>query len=74
MRRARLIREGRSAGWAWQHTYEERAAVLAGMKDAVLAGRAVDLRDVGRRVLKLLADRIEDEPSSPRPAGHPRRR
>ena len=60
-----LIREGRSAGWAWQHMYEERAGILASMKDAVLAARAADLRDVGRRVLKLLAESIEDEPQLP---------
>jgi phosphocarrier protein FPr len=35
------------------------------MKDPVLSGRAVDLRDVGRRVLRPLADRIEDEPALP---------
>ena len=60
-----LIREGRSAGWSWQHMFEERAAILASMKDAVLAARAADLRDVGRRVLKLLAESIEDEPQLP---------
>ncbi len=60
-----LIREGRSAGWAWQHIYEDRAGILASMKDAVLAARASDLRDAGRRVLKLLAETIEDEPQLP---------
>lgn len=60
-----LIREGRSAGWAWQHIFEERAGILASMKDQVLAARAADLRDVGRRVLKLLAESIEDEPQLP---------
>ncbi len=60
-----LIREGRSAGWAWQHVFEERAGILASMKDQVLAARAADLRDVGRRVLKLLAESIEDEPQLP---------
>jgi multiphosphoryl transfer protein len=59
------IREGHSAGWSWQRTYEERASFLAAMKDPVLSGRAVDLRDVGRRVLRPLADRIEDEPALP---------
>jgi len=59
------ILEGRSAGWAWQHIYEDRAGMLAAMKDAVLAARAADLRDVGRRVLKLLAESIEDEPQLP---------
>jgi Phosphotransferase System HPr (HPr) Family len=60
-----LIRESRSAGWAWQNVYEERAGLLASMKDAVLAARAADLRDAGRRVLKLLAETIEDEPQLP---------
>jgi phosphocarrier protein FPr len=60
-----IVRDGRSAGWAWQHAYEERAAILAAMKDPVLAARATDLRDVGRRVLKLLAETIEDEPQLP---------
>ena len=60
-----LICGGRSAGWAWQHVYEERAAILASMKDAVLAARSADLRDVGRRVLKLLAELIDDEPQLP---------
>ncbi len=60
-----LIGGGRSAGWAWQHVYEERAGTLAAMKDAVLAARAADLRDAGRRVLKLLAETIEDDPQLP---------
>jgi phosphoenolpyruvate-protein phosphotransferase len=61
-----LIRkQGRSAGWAWQQSYEARAETLASQKDPVLAGRALDLRDVGRRVLRLLAERIEDEPRLP---------
>lgn len=48
-----------SAAWAWQRTYEDRARSLAGLKDATLAGRAADVRDVGQRVLKYLADRVE---------------
>jgi phosphoenolpyruvate-protein phosphotransferase len=61
-----LIRtEGRSAGSAWQRSYEARADTLAGQQDPVLAGRALDLRDVGRRVLRMLAERIEDEPHLP---------
>jgi phosphocarrier protein FPr len=59
------IEKGHSAGWGWQQTYESRADVLAGMKDAVLSSRAVDLRDVGRRVLRLLAHSVEDEPGLP---------
>ncbi|CCG08328.1 phosphoenolpyruvate--protein phosphotransferase [Pararhodospirillum photometricum] len=60
-----MIRKGRSAAFAWEHTYVERAGMLAGMKDPVLAQRAVDLADVGRRVLRLLADRLEDESPLP---------
>lgn len=50
------IDRGHSAGWAWRAVYEERAATLAQLADPLLAGRAADLRDVGRRVLRLLAD------------------
>lgn len=50
-----LIAEGRSAAFAWNAAYNERADILAGMKDPVLAGRAIDLRDAGLRVLRQLA-------------------
>jgi phosphoenolpyruvate-protein phosphotransferase len=60
-----ICNDARSAGWAWQRSYEERADTLARQQDPVLAGRAVDLRDVGRRVLRTLAERIDDEPHLP---------
>ena len=44
---------------AWQATIDERASMLAGLADAILAGRADDLRDVGRRVLRLML-KLED--------------
>ena len=50
-----LIDRGKSAGWAWRAVYEERAGTLAQLADPLLAGRAADLSDVGRRVLRLLA-------------------
>ncbi|WP_029009872.1 phosphoenolpyruvate--protein phosphotransferase [Azospirillum halopraeferens] len=53
------IDAGAAAGHAWRGVYEERAATLAQLADPLLAGRAADLRDVGRRVLRLLADRAE---------------
>jgi phosphoenolpyruvate-protein phosphotransferase len=62
------IAGGQSAGWAWRQVYEERAKGLAQLEDPLLAGRAVDLRDVGRRVLRLLADAIE---SAARLPDHP---
>ena len=55
----RHIDAGASAGWAWRRVYEERAEVLARLPDPLLAARAGDLRDVGRRVLRLLADVVE---------------
>ncbi len=60
----RQVAGGHSAGWAWQHTYEERAGMLAAVDDPVVAGRAVDLRDVGRRVLRSLAEALEGEPTA----------
>lgn len=59
------LKDNRSAPWGWQQAYEQRANSLQQLKDPLLAGRATDLRDVGRRVLRLLADRVEDEPSLP---------
>lgn len=51
-----LIVEGRSAAFSWHAVYNDRADILAAMKDAVLAGRAIDLRDVGLRVLRQLGE------------------
>ncbi len=59
------LQNHRSAAWAWQQAYEQRAQALEALTDPLLAGRAVDLRDVGRRVLRVLADKVEDEPSLP---------
>jgi phosphocarrier protein FPr len=55
----------RSAAWAWQQAYEQRAAALEQLTDPLLAGRAADLRDVGRRVLRLLAATVEAESELP---------
>ena len=59
------IAAGASAGWAWKQSFQEQADALAAMKDEILAARALDLRDVGRRLLKLLADKVEDDPDLP---------
>jgi phosphocarrier protein FPr len=59
------IDAGHSAGWAWREAFEHRADTVAQLGDALLKERATDLKDVGRRVLKLLADTVEDEPSLP---------
>ena len=59
---ARQIRNGASAAYAWRNAYTAQADRLFGLKNKVLAGRAADMKDVGRRVLHLL---IGDDDSSP---------
>jgi multiphosphoryl transfer protein len=61
------IDTGASAGYAWQQTIEGRVNELKRVDDALIAARAVDLSDVGSRVLKFLAHRIEE--GSLKPAG-----
>ncbi len=61
------IQLGHSAGWSWHQSVEERADDVAALGDALLTERAVDLHDVGHRVLRLLAEPEEraalpDEP------------
>jgi multiphosphoryl transfer protein len=55
------IREGASAAFAWREAYTAQADRLAALENPLLAGRAADLRDVGRRVLHLLVGR-DDTP------------
>lgn len=49
------IRDGASAAFAWKRAYTAQANRLLSLKNELIAGRAADLRDVGRRVLHLLA-------------------
>jgi len=46
-----LINKGKSAAYAWKESYTRQADLLAGLDNELLAERANDLRDVGRRVL-----------------------
>lgn len=46
---------GKSAGYAWREAFTQYAARLEGLDNALLRERANDIRDVGRRVLALLA-------------------
>jgi phosphoenolpyruvate-protein phosphotransferase len=48
------IFDGHGAAWAWQQVIDARVAQLAKVDDAVMAARAVDLSDVGQRVLRRL--------------------
>ena len=49
-----LISEGKSAGFAWRATIESTAHLFKSLDNALLAERAMDLVDVGQRVLKLI--------------------
>lgn len=46
-----LIFKGHSAAWAWKQVIDERVERMKKLDDPILAGRAVDLSDVGQRVL-----------------------
>ncbi|MGX9961714.1 phosphoenolpyruvate--protein phosphotransferase [Roseomonas sp. F4] len=46
-----LMVQGHGLAWSWHQAVERVAASLAALGNPVLAGRAADLRDVGRRVL-----------------------
>lgn len=46
--------KGKSAIQAWQAAIDERAQAIAALPDPLLAARAADLRDVGKRVLRLM--------------------
>jgi multiphosphoryl transfer protein len=62
---AARIDAGSSAGYAWQQAIDQRVDQLKGIDDPLIAGRAIDLSDVGSRVLHLLAHTLEDEPVTP---------
>jgi multiphosphoryl transfer protein len=55
------IRDGATAAYAWREAYTAQAERLLGLRSELLAGRAADLRDIGRRVLHLLVG-TEDTP------------
>ncbi|MEJ2599578.1 MAG: phosphoenolpyruvate--protein phosphotransferase [Anaerolineales bacterium] len=59
------INLGFSAGWSWRKVIQERVEVMQKLDDPIIAGRAIDLSDVGKRVLKLLANVLEDAPFAP---------
>lgn len=59
------VASGHSAGWGWNEAIQRRIAELEQLGDARLAGRAADLRDVGQRVLRLLAGVEHSEPRFP---------
>ena len=62
---AEQIREGATAAYAWRQTCLQQADRLLALRNELLAGRAADLRDVGRRVLHLLVGRDGTPPEVP---------
>lgn len=62
------IQEGQDALKAWKETIEDSAVVVAALNDPILSARADDLRDVGRRVLRLMVgkeDAVDSLPDKP---------
>lgn len=59
------IDEGASAAHAWRQAYTGQAERLHHLENPILAGRAADLRDVGRRVMRLLTGRDDAPPMLP---------
>ncbi|CAG8868003.1 hypothetical protein PS627_02764 [Pseudomonas fluorescens] len=60
------LRQGESAAAAWMTVIEAAARQQESLNDALLAERAADLRDIGRRVLAQLCG-IEDHPAPEQP-------
>jgi multiphosphoryl transfer protein len=60
-----LVDEGHSAAWSWQHAIDERVADMQNVQNERLAARAVDLHDVGQRVLRLLSGTEQGELNLP---------
>jgi phosphocarrier protein FPr len=54
-----MMVEGHGVAWAWNQAVERLAQKLAALNNPVLAARAADLRDVGRRVLAKLHPGLE---------------
>ena len=62
---AEQIQQGATAAYAWRQAYRQQADRLLALRTELLAGRAADLRDVGRRVLHLLVGRDGTPPEIP---------
>jgi phosphocarrier protein FPr len=59
------IDSGESAAFAWQKAFTAQAEMLAGLNNELLAGRANDVRDIGRRVLVRLTGSDAGKPELP---------
>lgn len=59
------IQKGQDALKAWKETIEDSALVVAALRDPILSARADDLRDVGRRVVRLLVGVEQEQATLP---------
>lgn len=59
------ISKGLSAPAAWHRAFTSHAERLAGLRNELLAARANDLRDVGRRVLAQMVDGVQRQVEIP---------
>jgi len=59
------IDKGKTAAYAWRKAYQRYADRLAGLRSEVLAGRAVDVRDVGQRVLQEITGQRREQAEIP---------
>jgi multiphosphoryl transfer protein len=59
------VEAGQSTIKSWKLTIDERADAIAALNDPLLAARAADLRDVGKRVLRLMLGIKENGSSLP---------
>jgi phosphocarrier protein FPr len=59
------IAEGESAAFAWQKAFTTQAEMLSQLNNELLAGRANDVRDIGRRVLVHLTGSDAAKPELP---------
>ena len=55
----RLMAQGHGVAWSWKQAVDNQAQELSQNETALLASRAIDLRDVGLRVLKTLAPELK---------------
>jgi phosphoenolpyruvate-protein phosphotransferase len=60
-----LVYQRHSAAWAWQQVINEQVSQMQKLDDPVLAGRAVDLSDVGQRVLRHLVGMPQEQTIAP---------
>lgn len=59
------VRDGHDAAWSWNQEVQERVTQLRSLDDPLLANRAVDLQDVGTRVLRQLGAVDDTAPALP---------